>query len=200
MKNEETLLAQLIQSFKILPGIGEKSAQRMAFYLLEKNREGGNNLAKLISTSMEQIRNCSICRNLTEEVVCEICSNEKRDKNLLCVVENPTDVIAIESSGSFKGKYFVLMGRLSPIDGITPENLGIPMLIERINNSDIKEIIIATSPTVEGDATSFYINDQIKDETVLVSRIAYGVPMGGELEYVDNTTLSRAIQGRRKLD
>ena len=200
MKNEETLLAQLIQSFKILPGIGEKSAQRMAFYLLEKNREGGNNLAKLISTSMEQIRNCSICRNLTEEVVCEICSNEKRDKNLLCVVENPTDVIAIESSGSFKGKYFVLMGRLSPIDGVTPENLGIPMLIERINNSDIKELIIATSPTVEGDATSFYINDQIKDETVLVSRIAYGVPMGGELEYVDNTTLSRAIQGRRKLD
>jgi|TARA_Y100000996_G_scaffold225289_1_gene177213 recombination protein RecR len=200
MKNEETLLAQLIQSFKILPGIGEKSAQRMAFYLLEKNREGGNNLAKLIATSMEQIRNCSICRNLTEEVVCEICSNEKRDKNLLCVVENPTDVIAIESSGSFKGKYFVLMGRLSPIDGVTPENLGIPMLIERINNSDIKELIIATSPTVEGDATSFYINDQIKDETVLVSRIAYGVPMGGELEYVDNTTLSRAIQGRRKLD
>ena len=200
MKNEETLLAQLIQSFKILPGIGEKSAQRMAFYLLEKNREGGNNLAKLISTSMEQIRNCSICRNLTEEVVCEICSNEKRDKNLLCVVENPTDVIAIESSGSFKGKYFVLMGRLSPIDGVTPENLGIPMLIERINNSDIKELIIATSPTVEGDATSFYINDQIKNETILVSRIAYGVPMGGELEYVDNTTLSRAIQGRRKLD
>lgn len=200
MKNEETLLAQLIQSFKILPGIGEKSAQRMAFYLLEKNREGGNNLAKLISTSMEQIRNCSTCRNLTEEVECEICSNEKRDKNLLCVVENPTDVIAIESSGSFKGKYFVLMGRLSPIDGITPENLGIPMLIERINNSDIKEIIIATSPTVEGDATSFYINDQIKNETILVSRIAYGVPMGGELEYVDNTTLSRAIQGRRKLD
>ncbi|MAI03921.1 MAG: recombination protein RecR [Amoebophilaceae bacterium TMED152] len=200
MKNEEALLAQLIQSFKILPGIGEKSAQRMAFYLLEKNREGGNNLAKLISTSMEQIRNCSTCRNLTEELECEICSNEKRDKNLLCVVENPTDVIAIESSGSFKGKYFVLMGRLSPIDGVTPENLGIPILIERINNSDLKEIIIATSPTVEGDATSFYINDQIKDETILVSRIAYGVPMGGELEYVDNTTLSRAIQGRRKLD
>ena len=181
MKNEDTLLAQLVQSFKILPGIGEKSAQRMAFYLLEKNREGGNNLAKLILTSMEQIRNCSTCRNLTEEVECEICSNEKRDKNLLCVVENPTDVIAIESSGSFKGKYFVLMGRLSPIDGVTPENLGIPTLIERIDNSDIKEIIIATSPTVEGDATSFYINDQIKDETILVSRIAYGVPMGGEL-------------------
>ena len=200
MKNENSLLAQLIQSFKILPGIGEKSAQRMAFYLLEKNREGGNNLAKLISSSMEKVRNCSTCRNLTEEVECDICSSEKRDKNLLCVVENPTDVIAIESSGSFKGKYFVLMGRLSPIDGVTPENLGIPMLIDRITKSEIKEIIIATSPAVEGDATSFYIKDQIKDESILISRIAYGVPMGGELEYVDNTTLSRAIQGRRKLD
>ena len=200
MKNENSLLAQLIQSFKILPGIGEKSAQRMAFYLLEKNREGGNNLARLIFNSMEKIRNCSTCRNLTEEIECDICSSEKRDKSILCVVENPTDVIAIESSGSFKGKYFVLMGRLSPIDGVTPEDLGIPMLINRIINSDIKEIIIATSPTVEGDATSFYIKDQIKNENILISRIAYGVPMGGELEYVDNTTLSRAIQGRRELD
>ena len=200
MKNENSLLAQLIESFKILPGIGEKSAQRMAFYLLEKNREGGAKLAKLISSSIEQIRNCASCRTLTEEKVCDICSSEKREKSLLCVVENPTDIIAIESSGSFKGKYFVLMGRLSPIDGITPENLGIPMLIDRIEESEVKEIIIATSPTVEGDATSFYIRDQIKDESIIVSRIAYGVPMGGELEYVDNTTLSRAIQGRRKLD
>tara|TARA_B000000532_G_scaffold92830_1_gene74370 strand:+ start:234 stop:836 length:603 start_codon:yes stop_codon:yes gene_type:complete len=200
MKNENSLLAQLIESFKILPGIGEKSAQRMAFYLLEKNREGGVNLAKLISSSMEQIRNCASCRTLTEEKVCDICSSEKREKSLLCVVENPTDIIAIESSGSFKGKYFVLMGRLSPIDGITPEDLGIPMLIDRIRESEVKEIIIATSPTVEGDATSFYIRDQIKDASIIVSRIAYGVPMGGELEYVDNTTLSRAIQGRRKLD
>ena len=200
MKNENSLLAQLIESFKILPGIGEKSAQRMAFYLLEKNREGGAKLAKLISSSMEQIRNCASCRTLTEEKVCDICSSEKRDKSLLCVVENPTDIIAIESSGSFKGKYFVLMGRLSPIDGITPEDLGIPMLIDRIRESEVKEIIIATSPTVEGDATSFYIRDQIKDASIIVSRIAYGVPMGGELEYVDNTTLSRAIQGRRKLD
>ena len=200
MKNENGLLAQLIESFKILPGIGEKSAQRMAFYLLEKNREGGAKLAKLISSSMEQIRNCASCRTLTEEKVCDICSSEKREKSLLCVVENPTDIIAIESSGSFKGKYFVLMGRLSPIDGITPEDLGIPMLIDRIGESEVKEIIIATSPTVEGDATSFYIRDQIKDASIIVSRIAYGVPMGGELEYVDNTTLSRAIQGRRKLD
>ena len=149
---------------------------------------------------MEQIRNCASCRTLTEEKVCDICSSEKREKSLLCVVENPTDIIAIESSGSFKGKYFVLMGRLSPIDGITPEDLGIPMLIDRIRETEVKEIIIATSPTVEGDATSFYIRDQIKDASIIVSRIAYGVPMGGELEYVDNTTLSRAIQGRRKLD
>ena len=127
-------------------------------------------------------------------------NTNKRDNNLICVVENPTDVIAIESSGCFKGKYFVLMGRLSPIDGVTPDNLGIPSLVNRIMESEIKEVIIATSPTVEGDATSFYIKDQINDETILISRIAYGVPMGGELEYVDNTTLSRAIQGRRKLD
>tara|TARA_Y100001970_G_C13988008_1_gene726696 strand:+ start:206 stop:808 length:603 start_codon:yes stop_codon:yes gene_type:complete len=200
MKSENTLLEQLIKTFKILPGIGEKSAQRMAFYLLEKNRIGGKNLANLLLSSMEQIRNCSICRNFTEEIECEICSNNKRDNNLICVVENPTDVIAIESAGCFKGKYFVLMGRLSPIDGVTPDNLGIPSLVHRIMESEIKEVIIATSPTVEGDATSFYIKDQINDETILISRIAYGVPMGGELEYVDNTTLSRAIQGRRKLD
>ncbi|MDC3098733.1 recombination mediator RecR [Gammaproteobacteria bacterium] len=200
MKNENSLLNQLIQAFKILPGIGEKSAQRMAFHLLEKNREGGRNLAKLINESVENIRNCSECRNLTEDVVCHICLDEKRNKKLICVVESPTDVLAIENSGSFSGKYFVLMGRLSPIDGVTPQDLGIPKLIERIKSSDIDEIIIATSPTIEGDATSFYIKDQLNDNNILISRIAYGVPMGGELEYVDNTTLGRAIQGRREIN
>tara|TARA_S200000501_G_C20871328_1_gene764344 strand:+ start:2450 stop:3052 length:603 start_codon:yes stop_codon:yes gene_type:complete len=200
MKNENSLLNQLIQAFKILPGIGEKSAQRMAFHILEKNREGGKNLAKLINESAENIRNCIECRNLTEEVVCDICSDEKRDKKLICVVESPTDVLAIENSGSFKGKYFVLMGRLSPIDGVTPQDLGIPKLIERVKSSDIDEIIIATSPTIEGDATSFYIKDQLNENKTLISRIAYGVPMGGELEYVDNTTLGRAIQGRREIN
>ena len=200
MKNENSLLNQLIQAFKILPGIGEKSAQRMAFHLLEKNREGGRNLAKLINESVENIRNCSECRNLTEDVVCHICLDEKRNKKLICVVESPTDVLAIENSGSFKGKYFVLMGRLSPIDGITPQDLGIPKLIERVKSSDIDEIIIATSPTIEGDATSFYIKDQLNENKILISRIAYGVPMGGELEYVDNTTLGRAIQGRREIN
>ena len=200
MKNDETLLSQLIQAFKILPGIGEKSAQRMAFYLLEKNREGGLNLAKLISTSVDKIRNCSDCRNLTEDTVCEICRDERRNKTIICVVESPSDVIAIEKSGSFKGKYFVLMGRLSPIDGVTPQDLGIPKLVENINSSDIQEVIIATSPTIEGDATSFYIKDQLAENNILISRIAYGVPMGGELEYVDNTTLGRAIQGRREIN
>ena len=200
MKNDETLLSQLIQAFKILPGIGEKSAQRMAFYLLEKNREGGLNLAKLISTSVDKIRNCSVCRNLTEDTVCEICRDERRNKTIICVVERPSDVIAIEKSGSFKGKYFVLMGRLSPIDGVTPQDLGIPKLVENINSSDIQEVIIATSPTIEGDATSFYIKDQLAENNILISRIAYGVPMGGELEYVDNTTLGRAIQGRREIN
>ena len=200
MKNENSLLNQLVQAFKILPGIGEKSAQRMAFHILEKNREGGKNLAKLINESVENIRNCTECRNLTEEVICSICSDEKRNKKLICVVESPTDVLAIENSGSFKGKYFVLMGRLSPIDGVTPQDLGIPKLTERAKTEEIDEIIIATSPTIEGDATSFYIKDQLSENKILISRIAYGVPMGGELEYVDNTTLGRAIQGRREIN
>ena len=172
----------------------------MAFFLLEKNREGGTQLAKLISASVEKIRNCSNCRNLTEEQICEICADERRDQKTICVVESPSDVIAIEKSGSFKGKYFVLMGRLSPIDGVTPQDLGIPKLIQSLNASEVKEIIIATSPTIEGDATSFYIKDQLGENNILISRIAYGVPMGGELEYVDNTTLGRAIQGRREIN
>ena len=200
MKNEDSLLAQLIQAFKVLPGVGEKSAQRMSFHLLEKNKEGALNLSKLISKAVENIRNCSQCRNLTEQDMCEICLDEKRDNKVLCVVESPTDVLAIENSGSFKGKYFVLMGRLSPIDGITPQDLGIPKLIESVLNEDRKEVIIATSPTIEGDATSFYIKDQLNEKNILISRIAYGVPMGGELEYVDNTTLGRAIQGRREIN
>tara|TARA_B100000035_G_scaffold160344_1_gene136693 strand:- start:2 stop:607 length:606 start_codon:yes stop_codon:yes gene_type:complete len=200
MKNENSLLAQLIKAFKILPGVGEKSAQRMAFYLLESNREGGTKLSKLLTSAMENIRNCASCRNLTEDIYCDICSDTKRDISTLCIVESPTDVIAIENSGSFKGKYYVLMGRLSPIDGVNPADLGIPKLIEDINANDIKEVIIATSPTIEGDATSFYIKDQITKENIIISRIAYGVPMGGELEYVDNTTLSRAIQGRREIE
>ncbi|MAV84020.1 MAG: recombination mediator RecR [Gammaproteobacteria bacterium] len=199
MKNEDSLLTNLISSLKILPGVGEKTAQRMAFHLLEKNREGAKKLSTLIDKSISEIKNCEVCRDLTEDKICRICADDRRDIGLLCVVENPSDILAIEKSGSFKGRYFVLMGRLSPIDGIGPDELGIPKLIELLETSNVKELIIATSPTIEGDATSFYIKDQIQNDRVLVTRIAYGVPMGGELEYVDNTTLGRAISGRRQI-
>ena len=199
MKNEDSLLTNLISSLKILPGVGEKTAQRMAFHLLEKNREGAKKLSSLIDKSISEIKNCEVCRDLTEDKICRICADDRRDTGLLCVVENPSDILAIEKSGSFKGRYFVLMGRLSPIDGIGPDELGIPKLIELLETSNAKELIIATSPTIEGDATSFYIKDQIQNDRVLVTRIAYGVPMGGELEYVDNTTLGRAISGRRQI-
>ena len=199
MKNEDSLLTNLISSLKILPGVGEKTAQRMAFHLLEKNREGAKKLSSLIDKSISEIKNCEVCRDLTEDKICRICADDRRDTGILCVVENPSDILAIEKSGSFKGRYFVLMGRLSPIDGIGPDELGIPKLIELLETSNVKELIIATSPTIEGDATSFYIKDQIQNDRVLVTRIAYGVPMGGELEYVDNTTLGRAISGRRQI-
>tara|TARA_Y100001935_G_C17112188_1_gene411404 strand:+ start:96 stop:695 length:600 start_codon:yes stop_codon:yes gene_type:complete len=198
--NENSLLETLINSLKILPGVGEKTAQRMAFHLLEKNREGAKKLSLVIDKAINEIRNCEVCRDLTESNICRICSDERRDSNLLCVVENPSDIIAIEKSGSFKGKYFVLMGRLSPIDGIGPNELGIPKLADLIKSNKTTELIIATSPTIEGDATSYYIKDQVSSDEVLVTRIAYGVPMGGELEYVDNTTLGRAISGRRKIN
>ena len=200
MKNDDSMLGRLISSFKILPGIGEKTAQRMAFYLLEKNRLGGKELSRNLLESMSHIKNCQDCRNFTEGTFCSICSNEKRNSDMLCVVESPTDVVAIENSGSFSGYYFVLMGRLSPIDGVGPNEIGIDTLKRMIDKRRPKEIIIATSPTVEGDATAFYIGEQFKNQSIKVSRIAYGVPMGGELEYVDNTTLGRSIKGRRELE
>lgn len=200
MKNDDGMLSRLISSFKVLPGIGEKTAQRMAFYLLEKNRLGGKELSRNLLESMSHIKNCQDCRNFTEDIFCSICSNEKRNSDMLCIVESPTDVVAIENSGSFSGYYFVLMGRLSPIDGVGPNEIGIDSLKRMFDKRSPKEIIIATSPTVEGDATAFYIGEQFKNQSIKISRIAYGVPMGGELEYVDNTTLGRSIKGRRELE
>ena len=200
MKNDDSMLSRLISSFKVLPGIGEKTAQRMAFYLLEKNRLGGKELSRNLLESMSHIKNCQDCRNFTEDIFCSICSNEKRNSDMLCIVESPTDVVAIENSGSFSGYYFVLMGRLSPIDGVGPNEIGIDSLKLMFDKRSPKEIIIATSPTVEGDATAFYIGEQFKNQSIKISRIAYGVPMGGELEYVDNTTLGRSIKGRRELE
>ena len=188
------LLYELIEALTILPGVGKKSAQRMALFLLDKNKDGALHLAKTLEECLATIQRCEVCRQLTSESVCRICSDSSRDSYSLCVVENPADVLAIESTGGFKGRYFVLMGRLSPIDGISPEDLGIPDLLRHIQHTKIEEVILATSSTVEGDATAAFLKGHL--ESVKVSRISYGIPIGGELEYVDGNTIARAIQGR----
>lgn len=193
------LIDQLVQSLRCLPGVGPKSAQRMAFHLLERDREGGSQLAISLERAMIGVGRCQSCRTLTEQPVCDICADERRDKSIICVVETPADVLAFEQSASYKGLYFVLMGHLSPIDGIGPDDIGITDLLERVQSEDVKEVILATNPTVEGEATAFYITEQLKSMGVEVSRIAHGVPLGGELEYVDVGTLAHALSGRRKL-
>ena len=194
----QDLLNDLINSLTILPGVGKKSAQRMALYLLDKNKDGAGILAKNLEKAIDEIGRCSRCRMLTSNDLCKICSDTSRDMNSICVVENPSDVLAIESTGGFKGRYFVLLGRLSPIEGISPDNLGINDFLKLIKIENIKEVILATSSTVEGDATAIYIKDHIKD--IKVSRISYGIPIGGELEYVDGNTIARAIQGRTEIN
>ena len=196
MRND--LLYQLIEVLTILPGIGKKSAQRMALYLIDKNKDGAKLMANSILEAVENIKRCQRCRMLTSEDLCNICSDKNRDNKSICVVEHISDVLAIESTGGYRGTYFVLLGRLSPMDGIGPDELGIKDLIKIIRNEDIEEVILATSSTVEGDATALYINENIKNVTV--SRISYGIPIGGELEYVDGNTIARAITGRRSLD
>ena len=195
---QQDLLNDLINSLTILPGVGKKSAQRMALYLLDKNKDGAGILAKNLEKAINEIGRCSRCRMLTSNDLCKICSDSSRDKNSICVVENPSDVLAIESTGGFKGRYFVLLGRLSPIEGISPNDLGINDFLKLIKIENIKEVILATSSTVEGDATAIYIKDHIKD--IKVSRISYGIPIGGELEYVDGNTIARAIQGRTEIN
>ena len=194
----QDLLNDLINSLTILPGVGKKSAQRMALYLLDKNKDGAGILAKNLEKAIDEIGRCSRCRMLTSNDLCKICSDSSRDMNSICVVENPSDVLAIESTGGFKGRYFVLLGRLSPIEGISPDDLGINDFLKLIKIENIKEVILATSSTVEGDATAIYIKDHIKD--IKVSRISYGIPIGGELEYVDGNTIARAIQGRTEIN
>ena len=188
------LVLELINALTILPGVGKKSAQRMALYLLDKNKDGARILANTLSSAVEDIQRCSSCRMLTSNDMCGVCLDRSRDELSVCVVESPSDVLAIESTGGYKGKYFVLMGRLSPIDGIGPEEIGIDDLLKLIESKNINEVILATSSTVEGDATAIYIKDHVK--TAKVSRISYGIPIGGELEYVDGTTIARAIEGR----
>lgn len=194
------LLNELIESLTCLPGVGPKSAQRMSMQLLERNREGALALAQALTKAMEGIGHCEQCRSYTEERLCALCQDVRRDDDVLCVVETPADVVAIESSGSFRGRYFVLMGHLSPLDGIGPEELGLSKLEELVKRSAAKELILATNSTVEGEATAYYIAEMFHDSDVEVSRIAHGVPIGGELEYVDGGTLSRALASRRPVD
>ncbi len=193
------LIDQLITALRCLPGVGAKSAQRMAFQLLERDRQGALALSQVLAEAMEHVGHCSQCRTLTELEVCNICSGSRRNPELLCVVETPADVLAIEQTGSFSGLYFVLHGHLSPIDGLGPEDIGIPELLERISHSPVTELVIATNPTVEGEATAHYISEQLASVDIRVSRIAHGVPLGGELEYVDGGTLAHAFAGRKQL-
>ena len=192
------LVTELINALTILPGVGKKSAQRMALYLLDRNKDGASILANVMKDAIESVQRCDSCRMLTSNNLCKICSDASRDIKKICVVESPSDVLAIESTGGFRGKYFVLLGRLSPIDGIGPEELGINDLLMKVEQDDVNEIILATSSTVEGDATAVYITDHVK--TAKVSRISYGIPIGGELEYVDGTTIARAIEGRVEIN
>lgn len=190
------LIDQLITALRCLPGIGPKSAQRMAFHLLEREKTGGLALAKILELAINTVGHCDSCRTLSETALCKLCTNPTRDQSLLCIVETPADVIAIEQTGSYRGQYFVLMGRLSPLDGIGPEELGIDQLIKRVSENPPQEIILATNPTVEGEATAHYLAELVKQRGIQATRIAHGVPLGGELEFVDGNTLARALSGR----
>ncbi|WP_303903777.1 recombination mediator RecR [Thiohalomonas denitrificans] len=194
------LIAQLIESLRCLPGVGPKSAQRMAYHLLERDRDGARRLAEALVTAAEQVGHCARCRTFTESEVCDICSDERRDHSLLCVVESPADVQALEGSIDYRGLYFVLMGHLSPLDGIGPEDIGLDKLIERFDGADIREIILATNPTVEGEATAHYIGELSRERGIRATRLAHGIPLGGELEFVDGTTLSHAFLGRQAIE
>ncbi|MDG2019260.1 MAG: recombination mediator RecR [Porticoccaceae bacterium] len=190
---------QLIDALRILPGVGVKSAQRMALQLLEKDRAAAFKLSEAIEEAATKVGKCAQCRTLTEHDLCDICNNASRSGSQLCVVETPADLFAIEHAGGYRGKYFVLLGHLSPIDGVGPEQLGINKLIERLQSNSVNELILATNLTVEGEATAHFIADKAKSFGVQVSRIAYGVPMGGELEYIDGGTLNMALQSRKTL-
>jgi recombination protein RecR len=189
-------LARLIDSLRCLPGVGPKSAQRMAFHLLERDRDGGNTLSHSLAEALAAIGHCRRCRMLTESELCSICSSAQRDTAQLCVVESPADVVAIEQSGGFRGRYFVLMGHLSPLDGIGPDELGLDEFERLLAEGEVREVILATNPTVEGEATAHYLGEIALRAGLRASRIAHGVPVGGELEYVDGGTLAHALAGR----
>jgi len=192
------LLQNLIQALRVLPGVGPKSAQRMAFYLLQRNVDGGKQLSEVLADALENIGQCQQCHTLAEADLCGICSNPRRDQSVLCVVGSPADLLAIEQSGSYQGLYFQLTGHLSPIDGIGPEEIGIDALMELVARKPVEEVILANNPTVEGEATAYYIANLLAEQSIKLTRIAHGIPMGGELEYVDGGTLTHAFNGRQQ--
>ena len=196
---QKGILGQLIHNLCSLPGVGPKSAQRMAFYLLQRDRNGTKLLAETMLRAINEIGHCQQCRTLTEQTLCDICEDTSRDNSLICIVESPADVWIVDQATVFKGRYFVLHGRLSPLDGIGPNELGLDLLEHLLATGTVKELILATNSTVEGEATAYFINEIAKKHKVAASRIAHGVPMGGELEFIDSGTLSHAFKGRKEL-
>lgn len=193
------LLTDLIDALRCLPGVGTKTAQRMAFHLLERDRAGGRKLAERLDVAMERIGNCSRCRTFSEESICALCANPQRDRSLLCIVETPVDQLAIEQATGFRGQYFVLLGRLSPLDGLGPKEIGLDQLARRLAEGELQELIVATNPTVEGEATAHVLAQLARSAGVRASRLAHGVPLGGELEFIDRGTLAHAFGGRQVL-
>lgn len=196
---ETSLLEQFIEALRVLPGVGRKSAQRMAFHLLERQRDGGRQLAHLMDEAMQRIGHCRLCRNFSETECCALCLSGHREPRQLCVVESPADLAAMEAATGYRGQYFVLHGRLSPIDGLGPKELGFEQLLRRLDQGGVEELIIATNPTVEGEATAHFLGQLARERGVRPSRLAHGVPLGGELEYIDRGTLAHAFGSRTEL-
>ena len=192
-------LSRLIEALRVLPGVGPKSAQRMAFHLLERDRDGAREIVASVGAAIEALSHCRRCRMFAEGDLCPVCATASRDRTLLCVVESPADVVAIEQSGSFRGCYFVLMGHLSPLDGVGPDEIGIEAFERLIAEGEVREVILATNPTVEGEATAHFLAEVVARFGLRASRIAHGVPVGGELEYVDGGTLAHALAGRQAI-
>ncbi|MFP4130488.1 MAG: recombination mediator RecR [Thiohalospira sp.] len=193
------LISGLMEALRTLPGVGPKSAQRMAYHLLERDREGARNLAGALTAAVDRVGHCQRCRTLSETELCTLCADAGRDRSLLCVVESPADVEAMEQYTDYRGLYFVLGGHLSPLDGIGPEAIGLDRLEALLDEGEVAEVVLATNPTVEGEATAHYIGELVRPRGITITRIAYGVPLGGELEYVNGDTLSHAFSGRREV-
>ena len=193
------LLDELMEALRCLPGVGPRSAQRIAYHLLQRDREGGRRLAQVLIQAMDRIGHCRLCRTYSEAELCSLCASPHRDAGLLCVVESPADVVALEQATDYRGRYFVLLGHLSPIDGVGPAELGLDRLDAQLAGGGVRELILATNPTVEGEATAHYIGELARARGVRTTRIAHGVPVGGELEFVDSGTLAHAFAGRRDL-